>query len=211
LVRYVLQDKLLYRCEISVAPSNKCKYFDTITIDYSRLLEDLEASATPVRIEFGDSSRLLAKAQNGVDFVWSPKESLDKYIVPSPWAKPIVNTIYEVIVKDRNGCKKSDTAEVEVFFEICDDPEVYVPNAFTPNGDGKNDALYVRGNNILKMYFAVYDRWGQLIFESNTQKKGWDGTYKGILLEPTVYAYYLDVECIGGARLKKSGNITLLK
>lgn len=211
LVRYVLQDKLLYRCEISVAPSNKCKYFDTITIDYSRLLEDLEATATPVRIEFGDSSRLLAKAQNGVDFVWSPKESLDKFIVPSPWAKPIVNTIYEVIVKDRNGCKKSDTAEVEVFFEICDDPEVYVPNAFTPNGDGKNDALYVRGNNILKMYFAVYDRWGQLIFESNTQKKGWDGTYKGILLEPTVYAYYLDVECIGGARLKKSGNITLLK
>lgn len=211
LVRYIMLDKVQYRCDISVLPSNKCKYFDTITLDHSRLLDDLEAIATPTRIEFGDSSRLLAKAQNGVDFTWSPKESLDKYLIPSPWAKPKTTTIYEVVVKDRNGCKKSDTAEVEVYFEDCDDPEVYVPNAFTPNNDGKNDALYVRGNNIVKMYFAIFDRWGQLIFETNTQKKGWDGTYKGILLEPTVYAYYLDVECIGGARLKKSGNITLLK
>jgi gliding motility-associated-like protein len=211
LVRYVMLDKFQYRCDITVAPANKCKYFDTITVDYSRLLEDLEAIATPARIEFGDSSRLLAKTQNGADFVWSPKETLDKYLVPSPWAKPKVNTIYEVIVKDRYGCRKSDTAEVEVYYEICDDPEVYVPNAFTPNSDGKNDALYVRGDNIVKLYFAVYDRWGQLIFETNTQKKGWDGTYKGVLLEPSVYAYYLDVLCIGGAQLKKSGNITLLK
>lgn len=211
IVKYVMLDKFQYRCDITVAPANKCKYFDTITVDYSRLLDDLEATATPARIEYGDSSRLLAKTQNGVDYLWSPKETLDKYLIPSPWAKPKVSTSYEVVVKDRYGCRKSDTAEVEVYYEICDDPEVYVPNAFTPNSDGKNDALYVRGDNIVKLYFAVYDRWGQLIFETNTQKKGWDGTYKGTVLEPSVYAYYLDVLCIGGAQLKKSGNITLLK
>ncbi len=211
IVKYILLDKVQYRCDISVNPSNKCNYFDTITVDYNRSLEDLEAIANPTRIEYGDSSRLEAKTQNGIDFIWTPKETLDKYLVPSPWAKPKVSTIYEVTVKDRNGCKKTDTAEVEVYFEVCDDPEVYVPNAFTPNSDGKNDAIYVRGNNIIKLYFAIYDRWGQLIFETNTQKKGWDGTYKGILLEPSVYAYYLDVICIGGAQLKKSGNITLLK
>jgi gliding motility-associated-like protein len=211
LVRYVMRDKLQYRCEITVTPGNKCKYFDTITLDYNRLLDDLEAIANPTRIEFGDSSRLDAKTQHGIDFLWSPKETLDKNFVPSPWAKPKISTIYEVIVTDRNGCKKSDTAEVEVYYEICEDPEVYVPNAFTPNSDGKNDAIYVRGDNIVRLYFAIYDRWGQLIFQTNTQKKGWDGTFKGIMLEPAVYAYYLDVECIGGARLKKSGNITLLK
>jgi hypothetical protein len=143
LVRYVMLDKFQYRCDITVAPANKCKYFDTITVDYSRLLEDLEAIATPARIEFGDSSRMLAKTQNGVDFVWSPKETLDKHLVPSPWAKPKVNTIYEVVVKDRYGCRKSDTAEVEVNYEICDDPEVYVPNAFTFN-NGKVFFLQLR-------------------------------------------------------------------
>ena len=67
------------------------------------------------------------------------------------------------------------------------------------------------GDNIQKMHFMIYDRWGQLIFESYNQKKGWDGTYKGIELEPGVFAYYLYVECIGGGTSSQKGNITILK
>ncbi len=210
-VSYKVIDSMIVRCQALSSLAALCKYNDSIKIDYSRDLDNLVLSATPPRIEYGGTSQLNASASNIIDYIWSPKATLSNVFIPSPIASPKKPTMYYVTVTNPLGCRSSDSVIVDVFFEDCKDPEIYIPTGFTPNKDSKNDALYVRGDNIEKMSLQIYDRWGQLIFESDNTKKGWDGTYKGIELEPTVYAYYLWVECIGGATFSKKGNITLIK
>lgn len=211
IVSYKIVDSVWIKCSANNINFGKCIYRDSIKADYSRLLDDLRVSANPDRIEYGSKTTLQATASNIVGYVWAPSNTLDNRYVPMPTAKPDTTTTYYVTVRDPLGCRGEDSVVVTVFYEICDDPEVYIPTAFTPNKDGKNDALFVLGDNIQKMHLMIYDRWGQMVFESHNQKKGWDGTYKGIELEPGVFAYYLYVECIGGASMSKKGNITILK
>ncbi|NJL75224.1 MAG: gliding motility-associated C-terminal domain-containing protein [Saprospiraceae bacterium] len=71
------------------------------------------------------------------------------------------------------------SVEVVVNSGVCNEPYIFVPLAFTPNNDGTNDILYVRGNPIEEVYFAVYNRWGQRVFETTDKNIGWDGTFQG--------------------------------
>jgi gliding motility-associated-like protein len=93
----------------------------------------------------------------------------------------------------------------------CDPANIFVPNTFTPNGDGKNDVLFVRGNEISELYFAVYNRWGQMVFETNTITKGWDGIYNNMKADPAVFAWYVRAQCYNGNALEKKGNVTLIR
>lgn len=90
-------------------------------------------------------------------------------------------------------------------------PGVDVPNAFTPNGDGINDRVYVRGFGITKMNFRIYNRQGLLVFQSVSTSIGWDGKYKGVLQPMDAYAYTLEVEFYDRTRATKKGDITLLR
>jgi gliding motility-associated-like protein len=90
-------------------------------------------------------------------------------------------------------------------------PGVDVPNAFTPNGDGINDRVYVRGFGIAKMNFRIYNRQGLMVFQSLTTSIGWDGKYKGVLQPMDAYAYTLEIEFFDGSRATKKGDITLLR
>ena len=87
---------------------------------------------------------------------------------------------------------------------------VFVPNVFSPNGDGTNDILYVRGENIQHLLFRIYNRWGELVFETEDKHIGWDGTYKGKILQAGVFAYHLNAILNNGHQITKSGNITLI-
>jgi len=99
-----------------------------------------------------------------------------------------------------------DTVNVDI--GPCD---VATPDAFSPNNDGSNDVFYVRGTGIVEMDFRVYNRWGQLVFESKDVKYGWDGTYKGEPQPVDIYAYSLEVRLLDGTTKKLKGNITLLR
>ncbi len=88
---------------------------------------------------------------------------------------------------------------------------VWVPNAFTPNGDGNNDVLYVYGNAIKQLSFNVYSQWGELIFNSTTKNTGWDGTFKNTLEPVGVYVYYLEVVTNDGQIVKMKGTINLIR
>jgi len=90
-------------------------------------------------------------------------------------------------------------------------PILDVPNAFTPNRDGSNDRAVVIGIGISRMVFRIYNRWGQLMFESNDRRIGWDGRFKGKDQPMDVYAYTLDAEFFDGKKIKKQGDITLLR
>jgi gliding motility-associated-like protein len=100
---------------------------------------------------------------------------------------------------------------VSVILPNCDETDVYLPNAFTPNGDGVNDIFIVRSNFIKEMSFVIYDRWGNEIFSTTDENVGWDGTVDGSALAPDVFAYSLYVLCSNGETYKTSGNVSLLR
>ncbi len=113
----------------------------------------------------------------------------------------------ELIAYNPANC--SDTFRLPVDVIIL--PLLDVPNAFTPGRFGANAIVSVKGFGIGKMMWRIYNRWGQLMFESSTQKIGWDGTFKGKLQPMDVYAYTLDAEFTDGTKLRKTGDITLLR
>lgn len=91
------------------------------------------------------------------------------------------------------------------------DPAIDVPNAFTPQSGDVNSRIFVRGFGITKLNFAIYARWGEKVFETADKRIGWDGRFKGKLLPMDVYAYTLDVELVDGRKIRKTGDITLIR
>ncbi|MCZ4694432.1 hypothetical protein DWB61_03970 [Ancylomarina euxinus] len=114
---------------------------------------------------------------------------------------------YSVAVTNPKNCIGRD--EVKVSFPQGEE-FVGFPSGFTPNGDGNNDVLYVRGNNIKTVAFIIYNRGGQQIFQSNRLEIGWDGTYKGQLQRMDAYIYYLNVTFDNGTSVQKRGEVTLV-
>ncbi|MDR3046084.1 MAG: gliding motility-associated C-terminal domain-containing protein [Bacteroidales bacterium] len=144
-------------------------------------------------------------------YQWNPTTGLEHPNAAVTVATPIQTTEYAVIVTDRFGCRLIDTVKLTVIPMICGEPIIFVPSAFTPNGDGKNDVLYARGSVVNTMLFRVFNRWGELVFESQNLQDGWDGKYKGMEAPEGVYDYFLSVTCINGETFVKKGNITLIR
>ncbi|MBP6183751.1 MAG: gliding motility-associated C-terminal domain-containing protein [Saprospiraceae bacterium] len=184
---------------------------DTIYLDFLEYTVPVTATSEPYTIFKGQSSQLVADAPTATSFTWAPPETLSDPFIFNPLASPDITTIYVVFVVDQFGCTGSDTTLVTVRDTICDEPYIFVPNTFTPNGDNLNDVLFVRGNYIDIMEFYLYNRWGELVFESRDKNVGWDGRYKGELLRTDVFGYYLKCKCLGGEEFFKRGNVTLLR
>lgn len=112
-----------------------------------------------------------------------------------------------LIAISENGCTDTVCTNVDaIVVNVMD-----VPTAFSPNGDGINDKVYVRGYGIAKMNFRIYNRQGLMVFQSTNPANGWDGKYKGNLQPMDAYAYILDVEYSDGTKTQKKGDITLLR
>ncbi len=168
-------------------------------------------SAEPDTIFIGESSQLMVTDDIGYTFQWFPEATLNNPNIFNPLANPEETTDYTVLVTQDNGCEVLGLVTITVLNPSCIEPYVYIPNGFTPNGDGLNDELEVYGNSIDEMYLAIYNRWGQKIFEANSQSEKWDGTFNGKPLPPDVFGYYLQVRCLNGEEFFKKGNITIVK
>ena len=89
--------------------------------------------------------------------------------------------------------------------------DIYIPTAFSPDGDGVNDKLYVYGNGLEEIHLMVFNRWGELVFETTDQNQGWDGNLRGKALNPAVFIYVLSATNVEGQKIKLRGNVTLVK
>jgi len=120
-----------------------------------------------------------------------------------------------VILTDANGCQLIDSVTLEPSTTACEDvvSVIYIPNIFSPNGDGdpRNNTLGVIGEGIRNVLFTVYDRWGEKIFESQDQSIGWDGKYKGKDMDQGVYVYMAVIELLNGEMVTRKGNVTLVR
>ena len=193
---------------------------DTFTIQTIQQIP-IQVEATPDHIVLGLSSNLASQYPGHVDsIVWTPDETLDCHACPNPIATPFQTTTYTAtIYYSRNGvtCTSSASATIDVL-GTCDGRSIYVPNTFTPNGDGLNDVFMIRGLPIAKInYFRIFDRWGKLIFEAtngegNNPRWAWDGNdLQGGKLNPAVFVYTYEIECVNHDIFSGHGNVTLVR
>jgi len=187
-----------------------CKTEGEIFVDVLSL-PTVMADAAPVQIFEGETSQLSATEQPDYLYDWTPSGNLDNPSISTPIASPIIETTYTVTVTDENGCKNQANTTVSIRESICDFPYIFVPSGFTPNGDGENDQLFVRGAFIDELTFIIYDRWGDKVFETSNQEIGWDGTKNGKELPPGVFGYFLNAKCKNGDTYSRQGNITLIR
>lgn len=145
---------------------------------------------------------------------WSPVNGLTCTDCPTPKAA-IKNTItYRVDVSNDGGCKASDDITVTA---VCNGGNYFLPNTFSPNGDGSNDIFYVRGKGVNRIEsLRVFNRWGQMVFEKrnfspNDANAGWDGTFNGKRADMDVYIYIAEVICENSQIVALKGDVTLIR
>jgi gliding motility-associated-like protein len=178
---------------------------------------NLTTNALSQPVVAGTPTQLTALVTNTPvrSYVWTPDIALTCDTCYDPVATPPVNTTYKVTVTSIYGCTSEDSTAIGL---TCDHSEVFIPNSFTPNGDGVNDRFYVsaKGISLIKNFY-VFNRWGQLVFEAhnippNNAGYGWDGTFKGVVLEPDVFVYTVDAVCeLGTTTFKYKGDISIVK
>ncbi|MBK6952638.1 MAG: gliding motility-associated C-terminal domain-containing protein [Crocinitomicaceae bacterium] len=143
----------------------------------------------------------------GGSYVWTDDENIECPTCENTIVWPVFTEQFTVVYTSAAGCVASDSVLITVLFEDV----VNVPNGFSPNGDNLNDILFVKGDGIVNMRFSIYNRYGQLVFQSDDQKIGWDGYLNGRPENPGVFVWYLEYSLVDGSSNSKKGNVTLLK
>jgi gliding motility-associated-like protein len=145
---------------------------------------------------------------------WTPEKGLSCYDCSSPLATPKQTTKYSIKVSNEGGCVA--TSELNIFV-LCEEGNLFLPNTFSPNGDGVNDVFYPRGKGIYSIRnLRVFNRWGEVVFgqsnfQANDISKGWNGTINGKLASQDVYVYTIDVICENNVVFSFKGNVALIR
>ncbi|HUH75410.1 MAG TPA: gliding motility-associated C-terminal domain-containing protein [Chitinophagales bacterium] len=147
-------------------------------------------------------------------YTWTPSSGLSCTDCPTPTASPSETTDYILVVENDFGCKDADTIQVMVLAQ----QTVYLPNAFSPNSDGKNDILYIlsNSNDVKIKKFEIFNRWGESVFKVenvlvNDPSNGWNGYYKNKLAAVDNYSYYYEVEFSDGSIARDKGALLIVR
>lgn len=165
-------------------------------------------------IVFGQPLQLQAtvNVETANIFTWTPATGLNYTNIPNPVAvlgQNAQSIEYTVKVANAAGCYGTDAIKVKLFRTL---PDIFVPNAFSPNGDRRNDIVYPVCVGITRLdYFRIYNRWGQLIFSTTTINKGWDGTLGGVQQSSGTFVYMVQGVDITGRVITKKGALQLVR
>lgn len=169
----------------------------------------------PITIPVGTSANLLMNYTGDiVSYSWTPTTRLSCLDCPSPAANPQYTTKYSVRMEDRHGCINSGNITVIV---VCGKENVFIPNTFSPNSDGRNEFFYPKGTGLYRIKsMRVFNRWGEIVFEkkeftANDPSAGWNGTFKGRPASPDTYIYTMEILCENNTIIPVKGNVTLLR
>lgn len=157
-------------------------------------------------INLGDYVTLSGRSNVEAGFFSLSSVPLMCYFCSTITVNPEEATCYVLKSDDQYACRASDTVCVQVI----QDYAMYIPNSFTPNGDGINDVFLPVGYGLTEICLAIYDRWGDNIFTSNDRDTGWDGSSKGKSCEQGVYVYQLEAKTATGSSLMRTGHVVLL-
>lgn len=162
-------------------------------------------------------STVVLKTNNSADVTkwkWTPNKYIDNPSIASPTMVAKESITYTVVASNDGNCVAREEVKVIV---VCNGGNIFVPNTFSPNGDGVNDLFYPRGKGVYTIKsFRIFNRWGEMVFEktnfqANDIKAGWDGTFKGVKLPADAYVYSLEIMCDNSVSIPSKGSITLLR
>jgi len=198
-----------YNVHLEFTASGACAYDTSVLVRVSRVVAD----AGPVRSVADGAYTILGGPRLSMgqeySYLWTPPTYLDAVTIPNPKSTPLDVQFYVLqVTNDSSGCVRNDTVFVKT---ECTD--IHLPNAFNPVSDiAANRSFGLVNNNIVKLeYFKIFNRWGQLVFETTDPNKKWDGTYKNIEMQPDNYVWIVDGYCNNGKRVKKQGTVLLSK
>jgi len=157
-------------------------------------------------VNLGNSVPIEAIGSGSGNYLWTPSTGVNCPTCASTTVYPQESTYY-VVQYSEGGCVATDS--VYIIVNIIE--AIEVPNAFSPNGDSNNDYLFVLGEGIFKMNLKIYNRYGQLVFETSDQAIGWDGKHNGKDANTGVFAYVLEFTMSSGEIGVKKGNITMVR
>ncbi len=196
---------------INAVSFNGCENDTTVTV-----LEPLpiiaEINPDTVVLPLGESKPVLVTYQNATNpsFSWTPAEGLSCMDCQNPTVNTFYRGDYVVTVSMVNGtstCFATATVHVDV------EPHkpLFIPNSFSPNGDGNNDLFLVFGEDIKQVDLKIFNRWGELVYKTNNQLAGWDGRYKGELQSPQVFTYTAKITYLNDKTAAQNGTVTLIR
>jgi len=173
----------------------------TITIDQLYPFAGNDTS-----IAAGQPLQLLASG--GSSYEWKPATGLNNPLIKNPVAKLNASQTYILVVRNAAGCEASDTINIKVYHE----PGLYIPNAFSPNNDGKNDVFRIIAPGIASVnYFRIFNRWGILVYSSIDISRGWDGTINSRLQDSGPYVWVIKAIDYNGKIIEKKGTVVLIR
>jgi trimeric autotransporter adhesin len=193
-----------FNASLWVQTNNLCKsdtVYQTVTVAMPPVID----AGPNLTIVAGQSVTLQATAEAGADirYLWIPAHHLSNPELLNPVASPNESTTYTLVATKNGSCSVVDSMQVIIL------SEVFIPNAFSPNGDGLNDVWKIPGlTGYPNSFLRVFDRYGQVIFSDTGSSRPWDGTRNGKALPVGVYYYILDV---GDGSTKRNGSVTLLR
>jgi gliding motility-associated-like protein len=192
----------IYTC--IVADANGCIRDTTVKV----IADSIPKAFAGDSITMGYGSSTTLTGSGGKTYNWTPSIGLSCISCPNPVASPFATTTYILTVTSDSGCVSTAHVTVVITYDCGD---VFVPNGFSPNGDGENDVECVYGRCIETMYFAIYDRWGEKVFDTSDPKQCWDGTFRGQVMNTAAFVYYLNAKLVTGETVNKKGNINLVR
>lgn len=205
-----LENQGTYDLKLIAQNPNTCNKIDSITqpiyaYGYPSALFSTDTNVYPIARDI----RFQNNSYGAVFYEWDFGDGAFSESI-SPIHQYELEGLYQacLIAKNEYDCTAEYCKEIEMTFRAV----VGLPNAFSPNGDGANDILFVKGFGVDYIELKIYNRWGELVFESNSMEIGWDGTYKGKAQEQEVYTYTLKAWFRNGTQTElQKGNITLLR
>ncbi|MET0298609.1 MAG: gliding motility-associated C-terminal domain-containing protein, partial [Flavitalea sp.] len=140
---------------------------------------------------------------------WMPLQYLPNQTAPTQsYVMSDSAKLFTVVARSTEGCLDTASIMIQVDHDLKD---FFIPNAMTPNGDGKNDVFRVYGSSIKAVDIRIYNSWGELLYQTNDNQKGWDGTYKGKKQPAGVYIYTVKATMYNDVIINRKGNINLLR
>ena len=143
-----------------------------------------------------------------INYTWTPTTGLNDPFIPNPVAVLDRDIQYIIKATTINNCEAFTTVNVKVY----KGPEIYVPSAFTPGGDGRNDMLKAITVGMKEFhYFSIYNRWGQLVFTTKDSRLGWDGKLNGMIQGSGVFVWLAEAVDYKGNMIRRKGTVTLIR
>jgi gliding motility-associated-like protein len=205
----------------SVAPQQSTTYFVFVTTGKCAVeMDSIVVTLNPLPVisviddqSIGAGASVILFASGAEKYLWTPEVFLNDNTIQAPVAIPQVTTLYTVEGTDQNGCR--NIAEVEIIVQN----QLFIPNLFTPNGDGNNDIFKIYGSGVEQISFSIYDQLGNRLYHTNNVddafQTGWDGTFRGKVLKNDLYFWTIDGKYFNGETIrfaeKTTGIIKLMR